>query len=70
MASDTCCQLKNALLCWGGDPREEISRFKCTQVDGEKGGIMSIDHEFPKGGQQRWGKELGILDFEKQASPD
>lgn len=53
MASDTCCQLKNALLFWGGDPSEEISRFKCTQVDGEKGGIMNIDYEFAKGGQQR-----------------
>lgn len=56
MASDTCCQLKNAdiiILFWGGDPREEISRFKCTQVDGEKGGIMNIDYEFAKGGQQR-----------------
>lgn len=28
------------------------------QVDGEKEGMLNIDHEFPKRGQQRWEQSL------------
>lgn len=54
MASEKCCQLNNTLLFWG----VEISWFKFTQVDGEKEGILNIDHEFPKRGEQRWEQGL------------
>lgn len=57
MASEKCCQLNNTLLLWGVDPRE-ISWFKFTQVDGEKEGILNIDDEFLKRGQQRWEQGL------------
>lgn len=69
MESEKCCQLNNALLFWGVDPRQ-LSRLKCTQVDREKERILNTDHEFPKRGQQRWGTELGALDFKELSSPD
>lgn len=65
MASEKCCQLNSTLFFWGVDPKE-IFTSKGTQVDGEKEGILNIDHNFPS----RDGEQLGVLDFKELASPD